>query len=334
MLHYYQEITSPEYPLGIGFYIDKLQILSYSFPYTLKKGLNKKEYIRESAHFGIYQTDKPEDETKKQYFKTIIEIIAPSRKCLEMLSLYFTQQKKKYKISTIEITRDIFLRSQEEAENITLSHIMNTRRRYASKCEIWDAYFKEGKKKKRRRPDKGLFSRWTLYAGSDGFKYTCYARLSKINNRPCYHDEWRIKSSLIREKTGISTIEDILSYDLQAFFNKQYKRLITHKEIDTDKLGKWLLGWDRRKAFTARQKMGIGLEAHHFCIHYKINTFADLAGTLMELKKQSKAKKGRRAAWDNKILSLKNYGRFAISPELPTSHTHNLPILPLIFPSR
>jgi hypothetical protein len=331
MLHYYQEITSPDYPLGIGFYIDRMKILSPSFPYTLDMALNRNEYFQESAYFRISSAS---EKAGEGFFRTSIDVTAPSRKCLELLAQYFNQEKKQYKISSLEITRDIFFRTRDEAENITLSHIMNARRRYASQCQIYDAYM-EDERKKRKRPEKGLFSRWTLYAGPNNFKYTCYARLSKINNTPCYHDEWRIKSSLIKEKTGISTIEDILSYDLQSFFNKQYKRLITHKEIDTDKLGKWLLGWGRRKAFTDRQKMGIGLEAHHFCICYKINTFADLARTLIKLKKESKAKKGRKTYWDNKILALKDYGRFAISPTLSSSYNNNnLPPLPLIFPSR
>jgi hypothetical protein len=45
-----------------------------------------------------------------------------------------------------------------------------------------------------------------------------YARPSKLNGKPCAHEEWKLmQPSNIKKITGISTIKDLVSFDIKTF---------------------------------------------------------------------------------------------------------------------
>jgi len=309
MLHYYQETTTPEYPLGIGFYIDRIAILSFFPFYVVRNDLSYlQEDRQESSYFKILATS---HQAKKGYFKSRIEIGVPSRRCLEKLSGYFSYRQE-HRISYLEITRDIFYPTEKEAIGKLFDKLNCTRRKYSSKQFIYDQ--RHQPTKERFADDKeGLISPQTGYYGPDKFRYVIYARLSKINAKPCLHDEWRILPPRIREKTGIRTLRDLLDLDIHSFFDKQYHRLITAEEkpIYLERLGRWLLDWGFKKKLTNEQEARIYSEARDFCKTHKIRTYLDLTGYIKKRQEELKTKRGGRTLLDKKIFKLTDYARFS-----------------------
>lgn len=309
MLHYYQETTTPDYPLGIGFYIDRMAILSYFPFYVVKKDLSfLQEDRHESTYFKILATS---HQAKRGYFKSRIEIGVPSRKCLEILSRYFSHRQE-HRISYLEITRDIFYPTDQDAIDKLLHALTLTRRKYSSKRFIYDQT-KQPNKERFADDREGLISPKTGYYGPANFRYVIYARLSKINAKPCLHDEWRLSPPRIREKTGIRTLDDLLNFDIRSFFDRKCKRLIIAepKPIYLERLGRWLLDWGYKKKITKEHMDRIYSEAREFCKTHKIRSYLDLSEYIKRRQEELKAKKGRKTRLEEKILMLTDFDRFS-----------------------
>ncbi len=288
----------------IGYCYDKIR-LNFNIPVNeLTKLLPKNDLINESSHFLV---SKSSDDAQKYGLISKIEMVAPSRKCLEIIDKYIPPLIT-IKISKLEIAQDIFFETEREAL-FTLYKLLRTiRKKYTSKHRIYDQFYVEEKKKK-SKINKKLFSPVTGYFGSGKFEYVIYARLSKINNRPCIHTEWRIiRASTLKRKTGIVSIHDLITFDLLKFFDKQNNRFIVHESIDLTKLGRWLLGWNKRKSFSNRELMKMGITGRIFCNVHKIKTYADLVNYFMVVKKILQGKRGPKTSYQEKFLSLTNYG--------------------------
>jgi hypothetical protein len=274
-----------------------------------------KKLSEESRSFNIREAS---ENAQKAHILSTIEITAPSIECLKLLLKYFPKPYL-YKISYLEIARDTFYQTKEEAISALSALLAISRKKYSS-SSIYDWYLMKPKKKRKVDPD--IFSDWTGYYGNNNFKYVIYGRFSKIDRRPCVHDEWRIKrTSFVKRKTGISSIDDLLRFDFQAFFEKQDKQFIVYEEIDMNKLGRWLLGWQRRKNLSRRQEGSVDIAAQTFCNQYNIINHAALVSYFMnkkaEIKKGIKDAsgkrvpiRGRRTDWEKKILSIRDYGKF------------------------
>ena len=89
--------------------------------------------------------------------------------------------------------------------------------------------------------------------------------------------------------------------------NKNERMLIYNEQIDQQRLGKWLLGWSRRKNFTRREKWRIGCAGAAYANN---RTYGELVQYFQKCKREIKAKSGPRTAWDRKLLNLKDYSIF------------------------
>ena len=123
---------------------------------------------------------------------------------------------------------------------------------------------------------------------SNTCKYGLYARPSKLNGKPCYHGEWRLKGpSIIARYTGISRITDLCLFDIRTFIESQNKRLLRDDlQIDKMKLGKWFKGCTNRRKFTDKERSEIKFHATAFLTTYEIYSFAGLIQYFRTQKKE------------------------------------------------
>lgn len=309
-LHYYH-VKKEADPL-VGYYFDKVSILSYTEPQHLYTILPIKELKAESYSCDIVRvSEKAKEET---YYKSIITLVAPSRRCLELLLGYF-HNPKSYKITSLEIAEDTHWGSKQLAIDKAYDLMLITRKKWAQNNYIYDNMMVPSEKYHKSK--EGILSEQTGYFGQENFRCVIYARLSKINNNPCAHNEWRINdANMINKKTKIKTINDLLAFDFEAFFEKKYKTYLNHSQISHYKIGIWFYGWGRRKKLTKRQIMSVGLAGTTLCCVNEIHTYAALVKYFMEKKIRIKKLKRPLNNWEKKIMSIKDYKMFAIDEPL------------------
>lgn len=189
------------------------------------------------------------------------------------------------------------------------------RKRWSFGAFTYDQFKENEKQRAKRKFDAMRFGTLTGYLGSKDFRFVIYARKSKVNGKPCAHLEWRVQnSSNIKRKTGITTIDDLVSFDCKSYFESTYKKFIADGRIDREKLGKFLVGIDgRRKNLSKTEKNQIDLQICHFLNAYGIETYSDLVDYFKQEKEKIMHQKGPRSEWSRKILSIKSYGRFRAS---------------------
>jgi hypothetical protein len=281
-----------------GYYIDRLRINSKRKVQELKKtfkvqGIQVIRAYRKAMGWG---------------FRSRLDLIAPTK---EVLTVIHENESKihPYKISYLEIAKDTFQRTLRKADVLVSRNIGLLDRRWSRESYKYDQKYENYKKYKKRKPDLGTR---TIYIGQKNFKYVQYARPSKINQRPCVHEEFRILGAKrIRQKTGISCIADLIPFDSEQFFERDYAKLITSKTIDKEKLGRWLAGIDgRRKKLTRQEKIKCQIRVRHFCSTYEIETFNDLKKELSRLNKEIREHPGAKNEFQKRVLALKgNYRR-------------------------
>lgn len=311
--------TQPIQPTG--YYFDKLSINSSTPKDILSKRLPYDALDCECRSINLFLAS---DELWPNGFRTRIDIIAPTEKFIRMLCEYEHHLKIGscrsrdgiikynkygfYKFSSVEIARDTFFDTLVEAENKTESLGKVTRIKWARETETWDgAYNARHLKKGFKNGACGRYS-YNFKGGSQIFKI--YTRVSKTNKRPCSHEEWKlIRAAKIKEKTGISQLSDLLDYDFEKFFTSMTAKFVSKVTIDKMRLGKWLLGWSRRRKFSEAEILKIGIRGEAFCRSNRIISFADLAAHFMKLKRDIRKKRGRRSAYDEKVLKV-DYNKF------------------------
>lgn len=168
---------------------------------------------------------------------------------------------------------------------------------------------------------KGLFAWKTFYSVYENvskgsrhcwFKFVIYARLSKINWKPCIHYEWRIKkASEIKKRTGIITIRHLLSFDHGTFFEKMEKKYIIHEKLDEEKIGRVLSGLERRKVLTKRQVIRVDLAFAHFSSYYGINSISDFTEAIRKECIYFDKRRGPKNPWARKVRKLRNFSFYS-----------------------
>ena len=236
-------------------YYDMIRINSYQSVGILHNALPLDELKAESRSFEVLRAYK----IARDYgFESRVEMVAPTPKCLKLLSPYepvancnSRSPRKTYRITKLEITRDTFYDSSQQAVEATETLGRTRRKKWSSKNQTLDRKV-ELEKENRTKTKQGQFlGRFSYYYGSRSFQFFAYTRTSKINGKPCLHEEWRISGSArIKQKTGISVIGDLIDFDLQAFFEENEEKFISHEEIDWERIGRWLRRW-RRPPVTA-----------------------------------------------------------------------------------
>jgi len=284
----------------------------------LRKKINSKLIRKHCRSFKIKDSH---PWAKEWYgYHSTIRMVAPKPKAIKHLKKYI-EDLGFYAFAELEIAGDKPYETKNETEYVvqenskTIVKKWNTMHKIYRQGDYQDNPEEYHKILKKMRADDGSrYGEITIYSGSDRIKFVQYPRLSKYNGKPSVHSEWRYKSKyVIKQKTGIETIEDLLDFDTENFMDKQNEKFITHKKINKAKFGKFLSGVDGRKRnFSKRQQMKIGLATTIFCQAYNINSYPDLALHIRGLQKEVKAKVGRRNSWENKLISLGgNYRKFA-----------------------
>lgn len=260
-------------------------------------------------------------------YETTIDVIAPTKKFLQMLSKDKLLQDTEYKISSIEIAHDIFYPSEHEAEYASYKIFSTIGKKY-SRGFVYDedkaAKRKTANKRKHDYFKRGLFSHRAFYSDyekenvEDGarrkcFKLVIYARLSKLNRKPCIHFEWRIiKADQIRERTSIRTIRDLLHYNFQKFFQKTEKKYMTHKVLNTKKIGRVLAGLERRRKLNKSQLLHVDLAYATLRSHYDIKSVSDFTSTMMKERRCLAKQRGRKSLWARQIKKLSNISLYLL----------------------
>jgi hypothetical protein len=290
------------------YHFDLIRINTKNKTRTLKKILPLNELRKECHKIWV----EPAYPIAREYgYNTRIEFVAPTQRFFEILQNY-EQFFWSYKISRVELARDKFGKGTNENNEKVHDQLKYKNKKYTTDHHVKIQTVEEAIE----NDDESLTGNKTGYFGSKHFKNVIYPRKSKINNEPCVHEEWRITSAtVIKRKTGIKTIDDLMNFDIQEFLETQDERQINYGTINTMALGKWLLGTKKRK-FTYREMLKVGLRARHFLIKHKLRTFADLRHFLKEEKKTAKTKTGRKNAWEHKVLSLRSYNRFFSKAEI------------------
>jgi hypothetical protein len=303
MLHYLDTVNGK----AGGYYFDKIRINTYYKPRELRKLFPKELFEGETKFFTIRKAP----ETARRWgLRSFIYVVAPSMNCLELLALGLRYDR--IYLSEIEITQDILAESKRSAAEGAYELIETTRKKFTSEHFIYQWTISD--KTKNYLNDPNLFGIMTGYFGRENHQYAIYPRNSKITGQPCIHSEWRIRgASLIKKKTGIRSILDLIRFNIPTFFEKQEDKYLVREKIDRNKLGKWLLGWKGRRVFSRRQRMRIGLMSVTYLNVYDIRTYADLVHFIRMKKKQNiSERRGRKTKWQHKYLALRDYGKFGI----------------------
>ena len=287
-----------------GFYYDKIRINTDLAVRDLRK-LFPPKWLREETHSWSF--GRASEAARNWGFKSRIELVAPTRNCI--ISLSKALNSKKVKISYLELAKDVFFKTKREAEVEAYNAIKTLRKKYTTNHFIYDQNFRDDVTP--TVTDRGLFSMLTGYFGSRNFKYAIYPRYSKINMSACVHTEWRISgASLIAKKTRIKSLFDLLFFDIEKFFEASERKFIAHEYIDRNKLGKWLRGWMKRKKFSKRNQISIGIASAIFMNVHKIKSYVGLVHFLKKRKQEIKKRRGRKTKWQKKYASLTDYSRF------------------------
>ena len=258
------------------YHIDKLEIVVASVS----------PFIVKAQRDGLLDIYFPSPKLRERGHKTKIICTVPSLDTLKLLSYHV---HKSHKISCIEITRDIPMDNRTSADLYVKKEAGTLRKKWGAGQEY------DGRDKEKRFED-GLWSDYTYYFGNKNtFGYKTYARDSKFTGLPVAHSEFTIKSSfLIQKKTGITSVNDLLTTDVEAVFEGLFRKFILQQKINRRKLDKWLKGTDRT------------LNAMGFCKINNIRTISDLVNFFKQEKKRIRSKRGVRTLWEKRVQKL-NY---------------------------
>lgn len=291
------------------YYFDRIEINTLCEVPELKKAL--RSLLDDGRLLILHASDK----AKLVGFKSKIVLSAPTETTLQALK-NLEPALIEYSVTAIELAQDTPCATLHEA-NILADMICRTLvKRYTKDVFLYTGDFSYNF-------EKGLMGDKTLNLGK---KFLCrtYARLSKQTGEPVLHQEWKLyPARIIKEKTGIKTLTDLINFDIESFVLEQAKRQLFHAEIDMDKIGKWRLGWSNRRRFSQREQMKIDLAALAFCKSINVRgvgdiNFAQLDSWFKQEKTRIRAKKGRPSAWEKKILDTeqRRFRRVLSAPSL------------------
>jgi len=274
------------------FSIDKLRILSSATKYELIRNLGLRKLKLFSARTHL-------DANPFQRFESRIETEQPEREWFDILNepvgKDLHHKLRDYRISYLELAFDL---------------PMNTKSASVKTAREISRVFKKKYRRSHEKPktDEGYNENGPYYysAFEESGKNAgtvIYNRLSKKTNLPVVRIEWRLKSAgIIRRYAGISKIEDVLKFDAQDFFQRNYEMA----EINNTEFGKWLSPNSylpvECKTFTYYPR-----PAQTYCRYHNIQTSEDLRSHIKKLKEEVARTRGRRNPFQQKVSHLTAY---------------------------
>jgi len=305
-------MDSDELRNKLVYYFHKIRITCYKSAIPLSKIIQHDEITIRPLY------TKGKDKENISYLSSI-DIVSPSTECLIYLSQIFSRYSINYNISYVELARDITYLSLHYANIAFDTMARSLRKKYSGG-------FNFNGTEREKNPEKGLYGGNALYCGTvtpvksnekcemefkitGPFKFAIY---TKYNPFPCTHEEWRItRSHIIRKKTGISTIEDLLRINKLESFESLERKYLVHCEVNYIAFGLWHLGKDRCKKPSEYMIRRAELRTRLFENCYHIHTANELISHYMHLKKEIRRqlKDGKDVSpGEKRVLSL-NYNR-------------------------
>jgi len=273
-------------------HFDLIRINSKTSLWNLHEIIPSKKLLNFCNSFNLRE---PYQEARKYGYKSTLIIVVPQKDFFNLL-LKYRGALGYYRISCLEIARDTFYPTSKKAKSTLLKSRKKIHKKYTAKYSTEKTNDKHVEKH-----------------GGKIFRFVRYTRLSKINEKPCIHEEFRINTAnYIKKKTDIKTIEDLANSDPKEIYRNLKRKYVTKDRIDTVKLGKWLENVTWRRKLSKSQLRKIKASALIFKYHNRILSFADLKNFFYEKKLSIKSKMGRRSEFEKKILEVKNYGAFKI----------------------
>jgi len=281
------------------YHIDKMRINTRKFISELKKNIPFKELEVHSKRCYLKKASIP---AQLAGFKSSINVVLPTKEFFRILQNY-ENDLSRYKISAIEITEDTFYNTKYEAEKAFQENHKTGEKKWSTKSTLYEGDFYQ-------REKDGKWYYRTSYLGKGFFEFRVYPRISKVNNQPCLHREFRLLGAYkIKNKTGIVSIKDLVDFNAEETFSRLEDRYINHCKIDMLKLGKFLKNKTRIRKLSEEEEKHLGALGRFYCKLHNIKTYQDLKQRLSVLKKSIRSKKGRKSDCEAKIEKTQ-YGYF------------------------
>lgn len=290
------------------YHLDQIIIYSRTKTDTLKQLLPIEELKKHCIYFKVQRA-------KGGYldngWRSRLSITAPSIEFFILLQEYESIFQP-YIISKVEVAKDIIVpgRSLPELDGVVRSFHKSLSISYAKTGSAFDVSLQDTSQLAFIDPEKGGI---TCYIKNKAWQLACYARISKLTGQNCLHIEWRyLNTGSVKKKSGIKTIGDLINFDPETHWMEREKS-ISPMTVDKDLLGKFLLGIDGRRNLDPlvgqppskrlRSTWGrVGLMAEH-CLS-GIQTVTDFKKMFSDMKKEIRARSGKRSAFDKQILKV------------------------------
>jgi hypothetical protein len=298
------------------YYFDRVHINCIQGMNELKAMLPITDLERECRYFALRQSS-----PDLWRYKTRIEVVTPTKKFFEILSNHELMPDTHHIVTSIEIAHDVFYPSKHDAEYKSYD-LFRTIRKKHSRSYVYhrDISIESTIIWREQLVRKGLFARQIFYSVYENvktgtrkswFKLVIYARLSKINWKPCIHYEWRIKKAgQILKRTGIRKISDMLAFDFNTFFEKMEKKYVIHEMLDHKKVGMVLAGFEKKRKLTKRQSITVGLAFAHFSACYSVTSLSDLGMAVRNEIRRLDRIRGPKTTWVRIIRKLNNLSSY------------------------
>lgn len=301
------ESIIPDYSDKI-YHLDQIIIHSRTKTDILEKQLPIEELRKHCSYFAVQRA---EGGYWDNGWRSRLSITAPSKEFFLLLQEH-EPIFRPYVISKVEVAKDIIVpnRSLPELDGVVRGLHKSLSINYAKKGSAVDVCLQETRHLPFYDPAKGGI---TCYIKNKEWQLACYSRISKLTGQKCLHIEWRyLNTDSVKKKTGIITIEDLLNFDPEKHWMER-ERSVSLMTIDKDLLGKFLLSIDGRRKLDPligqpsskrlRSTWGkVGLIAEHFLSGIK--TVTDFKRMFSDMKKDIRARSGKRSAFDNQILKV------------------------------
>ena len=275
------------------YYIDRIRINLVKEKYKVQKILPIKELKANCKSLHIC-SHKPEVIKYKRYYSKI-EAVLPNEIFIKILNkdeskLGFIEHPKiiSSKIYYIEIARDTFCSSFDEAVTVKFRKAKGYSKKYADDSHYHDGDLND-----------------TIYLKNKNYRFVIYPCYSKINRKPCIHEEWRINCAyVIKKKTGIVKISDLIEFEVGEFFEREYEKYIYSSSVDEFKFMKWIYGLSRRKKLTRKQRNSLSLACQTYFEAYDIRKASRFIVHCNYTKKKIRSKPGPKTDYKKRWLKV------------------------------
>jgi len=235
---------------------------------------------------------------RPSFWGSTLDIHLPYEKCLQIL--HDRLKNVYYYISYLEISADFLYQSKQT--------VIKEAKRAAKKICV--KYFNHHKPclDQKSSPDERFFTNDIWYWGTKDSKrifvmYTPYSKPLLPQKVPCIHTEWRLKgSNTIRKYAKVSSLEDLVYFDFDQFYEYQCRRMRFLK-IDHQAHGFYLLAPSSRNRHSGKNKEGEKDISRKFCLEKGITHPVHLKTYYME-KQKEKIRGQRRKISHYKIASF------------------------------